>query len=839
MKLMSQRYVCVHAHCYQPPRENPWLEAVELQDSAYPFHDWNERITAECYAPNGASRLLNPDRRIVRIVNNYSKISFNFGPTLLCWLEQNAWRVYAAILEADRISAERFSGHGSALAQVYNHVIMPLANGRDKRTQAGWGLWDFERRFGRKPEGMWLAEAAVDLETLEVLAEMGIKFTILAPHQAARVRPLGASDDDWRDVSGESIDPTMAYLQQLPSGREINLFFYDGPVSRAVAFEGLLSNGEQFAERLMGGFCNDRDRPQLMHIATDGETYGHHHRYGDMALAYALHHIEENDRAVITNYGEFLEKFPPQSEVQIHENTAWSCAHGIERWRSDCGCSSGREGCNQRWREPLRAAFDWLRDEIAPRFEQAAGELLQDPWEARNRYIALVPDRSPEAITTFLRTNARRRLNSEERVRALTLLEMQRHAMLMYTSCGWFFDELSGLETVQVMAYAARAIQLAEDVFGISLEEDFLARLEAAPSNLREHSNGREIYLKQVKTRAIQLADVGAHFAISSLFQGHAETAPTYCYSVARLDYHVTHAGRARLAVGQALVTSRITEASECVIFAVLHFGDNNLTAGVRDLCERSVYDQLVREGMATFHKFDLAGTVRLLDRYFPQMTYSLRSLFRDEQRRIVNTIIEGVLGEAEASLLHIYNQHAPLMHFLAYLNLPMPKVLEVSAEFVMNGRLRREFESGDPDLVTVQTLLAEAQSERVALDSAGLSYGLRRALDRSFDRLLQAPTDLGLLMRLTSVIEIVHALPFEVNLWKVQNVYYELLQNVYPAVAVAPPNQLPATAEATENLWSDEAAAWTSHFERLGELLGFAMQEAAPRPTLPERAAA
>jgi alpha-amylase/alpha-mannosidase (GH57 family) len=832
---MQDRYLCIHAHFYQPPRENPWLETVELQDSAYPYHDWNERITAECYAPNGASRLLNASGQITRIVNNYSQISFNFGPTLLSWLEQNAPRVYAAILEADRVSAERFSGHGSALAQVYNHVIMPLANRRDKNTQVLWGIRDFERRFRRKPEGMWLAETAVDIETLEVLAEHGIKFTVLAPHQAAQVRSLRGSRREWHNVSGATIDPTMAYLQRLPSGREINLLFYDGPISRAVAFEGLLSNGERFAERLLGGFSPHRDRPQLMHIATDGETYGHHHRYGDMALSYALHHIEQNDLAIITNYGEFLEKFPPECEVQIQENTSWSCAHGVERWRSHCGCNGGRNDWQQQWRDPLRNALNWLRDQIAAPFEQAASELLRDPWRARDQYVKVLLDRSPETTTAFLHAAATHGLSTAERIRALKLLEMQRHALLMYTSCGWFFDDISGIETVQVMAYAERAIQLAEDTLGLNLEEEFLRRLEAASSNVLEHRNARQIYERQIKTMSIDLTDVAAHFAISSLFQRHSELAPTYCYSVARLDYHLTHAGRARLAVGQALVTSRVTEESKCVIFSVLHFGDNNLTAGIRDLCERSQYEQLVRESTSNFLKFDLPGTVRLLDRYFPTMPYSLRSLFRDEQRRIVNTIIEGVLGEAEASLLHIYSQHATLMRFLADLHLPMPKVLEVSAEFVTNGRLRREFESGDPDIATVQTLLDEAQSERIALDNAGLAYALRHALERSFGRLLEAPTDLDLLTRLTGVIEIVRNLPFEVNLWKVQNVYYELLQNVYPALAIANP----ATDEAfegNEGAVIEESSVWTAQFHRLGELLGFAVHDAAhhmPQPAV------
>jgi alpha-amylase/alpha-mannosidase (GH57 family) len=805
---MPERCLCIHAHFYQPPRENPWLEAVELQESAYPYHDWNERVTAECYAPNSASRILDAHGRIARIVNTYSRISFNFGPTLLSWMESNARQVYAAIMEADRASRERFSGHGSAIAQVYNHMILPLANRRDKQTQVLWGIRDFEHRFGRMPEGMWLAETAVDTETLEVLAEAGIRFTILAPHQAARVRPLNELPDaEWQDVSRGQIDPTMVYLQRLPSGRAINLFFYDGPISRAVAFERLLNNGETFAERLLGGFSDERERAQLMHIATDGETYGHHKAHGDMALAYALHHIESNGLAQLTNYGEFLEKFPPTHEVQIAENTSWSCAHGVERWRSDCGCNSGgHTGWNQAWRGPLREALDWLRDTTAPLFGRAASELLCDPSAARDDYIQVLLERAPEVISSFLERHANHRLDAQERTRALMLLEMERHAMLMYTSCGWFFDELSGIETVQVLQYAGRVAQLAQQLFGDHVEEEFLRRLENVHGNLPERGNGRQLYEKWVQPAAITLEDVAAHYAIASLFQRHAETVPTYCYSVARLDYHLSQAGRARLGIGQALVTSRITEESLCTTFATLHFGDHNLVAGVRPDCERQEYNALIPEAGATFENSDLPGAVRLLDRAFPGPHYSLKSLFRDEQRRIVESLIRGILGEAESSYRHIYDQHAPLMRFLADLGLPLPMVLEVSAEHVVNSALRREF-AEDPDLAHVRTLLEAARQERVTLHAAELGYVLRKTLDRNFTRLQEAPGDLALLSRLTSMVEMARSLPFEVSLWKAQNIFYQLLQSVYPTLR-----------EAQE----EEARAWTAEFERLGELLLF-----------------
>ena len=483
-------YICIHGHFYQPPRENPWLEDIEVQDSAYPYHDWNERITAECYAPNAASRIMDGLGKITKIPNNYSKISFNFGPTLLAWLEQKAPEVYANILLADQISQQRYAGHGSALAQCYNHMIMPLAHSRDKYTQVLWGIMDFRQRFQRDPEGMWLPETAVDLETLDIMAELGIKFTILAPRQASRVRPLDRSK--WKNVSGEHIDPTRAYLQRLPSGRTIALFFYDGPISKAVAFEGLLDRGENLAGRLLHAVSDHRQWPQLIHIATDGETFGHHHQQGEMALSYALECIKSIPEIRLTNYGEYLENHPPVMEVEIFEHSSWSCIHGLERWWRDCGCNSGMySGWHQGWREPLRNALDWLRDNLACLYEKHAAAWLKDPWAARNDYIKIIHNRSFKNIQSFLAQHTLKQLDQQEWTIILRLLEVQRSAMLMYTSCGWFFDELSGLETVQVMQYAGRAIQMAKEIFPENLEEGFLQRLETGQEQY-SGASGRE-----------------------------------------------------------------------------------------------------------------------------------------------------------------------------------------------------------------------------------------------------------------------------------------------------------------------------------------------------------
>ncbi len=525
------RFVCIHGHFYQPPRDNPWLDAIEPEASARPYHDWNERITAECYAPNAASRILDGDGWIAAVVNNYARISFNFGPTLLAWMQAAAPAVYAAVLAADRASRERFAGHGSALAQAYNHMILPLANRRDKQTQIVWGLGDFEQRFGRPAAGLWLPETAVDLASLDLMAANGVRFTVLEPHQARRVRALpppaggqtaasagsaGSEGDGraWRDVSGGRIDTTLPYRVRLPSGRSIAVFFYDGPIARGVAFERLLASGEGFAGRLLAAFdhCGAAGAAagaagaasRLVHIASDGETYGHHHRHGEMALAYALQKIEESGYARLTNYAEFLAGQPPLDEVEIVENSSWSCVHGIDRWREDCGCRiGGGAGWNQAWRAPLRQALDELRDELAPLYEQAAGELFADPWQARDDYIALVLDRSPEAMDAFFESHAAGVTpDGDRRARGLALLEMQRHAMLMFTSCGWFFDDLAGIEPVQVMRYAGRAAQLADQLCGSRCEGELRRRLAWARSNDPAAGNGRDLYDARVRPAA-------------------------------------------------------------------------------------------------------------------------------------------------------------------------------------------------------------------------------------------------------------------------------------------------------------------------------------------------
>jgi alpha-amylase/alpha-mannosidase (GH57 family) len=767
---MMERSICIHGHFYQPPRENPWLEGVELQDSAYPYHDWNERIAAECYGPNTAARILGSDQRVIDIINNYSKMSFDFGPTLLSWMETHRPQIYQAVLEADRLSSQKFSGHGSAMAQVYNHMIMPLANRRDKYTQILWGIKDFQKRFGRFPEGMWLPETAVDTETLEIMAQLGIKFTLLAPRQARRVRRMMRSAR-WHDVSGGRIDPTSAYLCVLPSRKSIHLFFYDGPISQDIAFGGLLSSGEAFVQRLLSAFNDHRDWPQIVHIATDGETYGHHRHYGEMALAYCLHLIESGHSAKLTNYGEYLERHPATHWVEVFDHSSWSCVHGVERWKENCGCNSGMHpGWNQAWRKPLREAMDWLRDTLTPLYEDESKKLFKDSWKARDEYMDVILDRTEERVEGFLKKSGIKNLSREEKVKALKLLEMQRNAMLMYTSCGWFFDEISGIETTQVLRYAARALQLAQGLFHVALEKEFLRRLEKAPSNIPEFAQGAKIYESVVRPAMVDLLRVGAHYAISSLFEEYPESTRIYCYRARSEVCDKTEAGRIRLALGKTHIQSEITMEEETISFAVLHLGGHNLNGGVRNFMGEDAFSAMQAEMKESFNKGNISDMIKLMDKHFGMNNYSLWHLFKDEQRKVLNQVLRPILEGTEISFRKVYEENYPLMNFLQSLGMPLPKPLAVAAQYIVNLELIRIFEAEDFQSEKFENLINQAQKWSWEVDKETIGFVATSWINRLMERLMQEKEEAPILERVEKALKLLQSFSIELDLWNAQN---------------------------------------------------------------------
>ncbi|MGH7198845.1 MAG: DUF3536 domain-containing protein [Candidatus Omnitrophota bacterium] len=494
-----KKFICVHGHFYQPPRENPWTGEVDEEPSAAPFHDWNERIVKECYEANTKAPVLNKKGQPAKYVNNFSKISFDIGPTLMSWLVRKDPITYRAILDADRESVKTRGGHGNAIAQVYNHIIMPLASKRDKVTQVVWGIRDFEYHYKRKPEGMWLSETAVDRETLEILVDHGIKFTVLAPAQAKRFRPVGFGAR-WHSVHNEAIDPKHPYRVILKGGRQFHVFFYDGPISRAIAFEGLLNSGDNLDQKLLHSFSHRQAAAQLVSTATDGESFGHHHKFGEMAVAYGLTKIETDRLATLTNYGEYLARFGSRWEVDLQENSSWSCPHGVERWRADCGCHIHTDAkWNQKWRQHLREAFDHLKASADETYELQTRDLLKDPWQARNDTIDVILDPSVMMRKNFLVKHARRTLSAAEEKKVWDLLEAEKFSLFMYTSCGWFFDDISGIEPVQVMKFALRAMELVQPYCRKELEGPFLKILSKAASNLPEHGTGADIFEKMVK----------------------------------------------------------------------------------------------------------------------------------------------------------------------------------------------------------------------------------------------------------------------------------------------------------------------------------------------------
>ncbi len=809
---MTERFVCIHGHFYQPPRENACLGTVEIQDSAYPYHDWNERITAECYAPNTAARILDGEGKIIGIVNNYARMSFNVGPTLMSWMEEKTPETYRDILEADKQSLVSQGGHGNAIAQVYNHMIMPLANKRDKKTQILWGIKDFNRRFGRFPEGLWLSETAVDLETLDIAAHAGIWFVILAPFQALRVRDRKRRK--WKDVRGGKIDPTRSYLCKLPSGRSINIFFYDGPISRAVAFDKLLNKGEDFAKRLLEGFSDKRGWNQILNIATDGETYGHHFGFGDMALAYALHYIESNGLAKLTNYGAYLERNKPTHEVEIIENTSWSCFHGIERWRADCGCSSGgNPGWNQQWRKPLREALDWLRDRLAEQYEREASRYFDDPWEARNGYIDAVLDNSLEARESFFGTYGRGALKKTDEIILLKLLEIQRQSMLMYTSCGWFFDDISGIETVQILQYAGMALQISEGLSGDSLEQGFLERIEKAKSNIDEHRDGQRIYEKFVKPAMVDLKKVAAHYAISSLFKEYGETADVYKFIVKREDYHLLRGGSAELALGKISVCSRTTGDNEAISFSVLSFGGRALEGGIRGFLGDEAYNAMKNETIETFQAGAFTEVIRLMDKHFGMHNYSLNDLFRDTQRRILRLITTGAQEKFTALFRDTYELNKSLIFFLKEVNMPVPVwFLSVAAAF-LNREIILAFCEDKISHEKIRAIIHDMKALGVAVETVDVEFNVRRCLEDTIRRLTADPSMHSYLLgELKELIELLRTIPLDVNYWQIQNIYYAMLIGVY------------TDYRSRANLGEDGARLWVERFEELGKTLYFNM---------------
>jgi alpha-amylase/alpha-mannosidase (GH57 family) len=730
---MRDAFVTIHGHFYQPPRENAWLEAIETEESAHPFHDWNERITFECYRPNGWARIIDGKGKILHILNNYSSISFNFGPTLLSWLEQKVPSVYQRVIQADREGLKRF-GHGNAMAQVYNHIIMPLANGRDRETQVVWGIADFEKRFHRRPEAMWLPETAANYLTLLDLVKHGMKYLILSPFQALRVRPFGGKK--WTDVSHGKVDSTQPYRCFIKdrSGKKlfeqfIDIFFYDGMISREVSFGDLLRDGSLFCDQLVKAYQPEKKKPQLIHIATDGETYGHHKKFGDMALAYSLEDGLSSRGFEVINYGAFLKRFPPVLEVEIDEGpkgegTSWSCSHGVGRWKEDCGCSTGaKPGWNQKWRKPLREALDLLRDEVGIIFEREGEKVFKDVWAARNGYIEVILDRSPERIKDFFERYGVSSLSREGRVKGLKLLEMERHALLMYTSCGWFFADLSGLETVQILHYAARVIQLAEELSGQKIEEEFIKKLSEGKSNLTEMGDGSQIYEHLVKPRSMTLDKVVNHFAISSLFLGEEKRKGIFSYRAEKLNYERKEEKDNLLVLGQVRVTSDIIQETKEFLFGLIRSKKDIFRTWVSERKGEILFETLKEKGAEAFVR-NGAEMERVLTSLLGGRFLTLRDVLKEERQTLFQKLIEKDLREHLRIYADLYDRSKETVEALAKEGLEIPYEIRVAAEVTLSERLWPEIQALNEDF---RKTLGRGEIDRIVEEAKEYDFQLKK----------------------------------------------------------------------------------------------------------------
>ncbi|MFZ5425475.1 MAG: DUF3536 domain-containing protein, partial [Thermodesulfobacteriota bacterium] len=731
------------------------------------------------------------------------RVSFNFGPTLLSWMERRAPRVYAGVLEADRLSRRRFGGHGSAMAQVYNHMIMPLASDRDKRIQTAWGIEDFIRRFGRDPEGMWLPECAADTASLETLAGAGISFVVLAQRQARRTRRLEKRPGPWRDLQGD-VDPTAACRVNLPSGRSLAVFFHDAPISADLAFTHLAVDGQALYGRLLQAFTpQGRDWPQIVNVAADGETFGHHHPGGDMALAWCLDRLDNDPSVKLTNYAQYLARHRPAFEVEIHENSSWSCVHGVERWRADCGCNSGgHPGWKQDWRAPLRQAVDWLAARTDEVFLRMGAKLLKDPDAARRDYIAVILDRSPAGVAAFLARHALAAPEPHDTVAVFKLLEMARMAQLTFTSCAWFFDEISGIEGVQIMQYGARCAQLAEELSGQSVEAGFTAMLAKAPSNVLE--NGARAYARHAKPAKAGLRHVAAHAAMAVLFSGQPEEYSLGCWRVRMTGLAFLGSPNHGVVSGQCRVSSELTLESQEFVFAAAHLGGHQVSCGV-DRFEGQEDVRALGAGLArAFERGDHSALLGILHDRFREHVYSLARLFRDEQRAVLGRVMAPAVSGAVEAYRRVFRENVESMKFLAWLGSPLPpQFLDAGRHAVQHG-LEAVFASDGVDAAALTEAAGLAGRWRFGLDRDRLGVLATGWIGRFAERFERKPRDRRALEDLLAAVELCMPLELPLKLWKAQNICFTASRKTYPAMRARA-----------------DAPAWVEGFERLCAALG------------------
>ena len=783
-KLNRTVYLTIHGHFYQPPRENPWTDKIELQPSAHPFHDWNDRILIQCYQPNAMAKIVDPKGRVLEIVNNFRLLSFNIGPTLMSWLEKQAPLVYRLILDGDRLSQRERSNHGNAMAQVYNHMILPLAEERDQRTQIRWGIYEFKKRFGRDPEGMWLPETAASSRTLEILIEEGIHFTILAPQQAERIRRIGSSS--WENVNDGSIDPTRPYrfFHRQDSNRWIDLFFYDGPLSRDMSFSDLLFDSKKFLDRLVNAHRPERHHPELIHIASDGESFGHHKAFGERVIAFLLHEEAERHGFKRTNYGEYLERFPPQYEVELKpgEGTSWSCVHGVGRWKEDCGCQTGgQQGWNQKWRTPLREAVRFLENRLVEIYEKEAPAFFQDPWAVRDHYIELVLDQNPKAQKQFFEKYGNHGLGAEEQKKAIQLLEMERFAMLSETSCGWFFNEISGIETVQILRYALRSIELAEHFDEGDLERQFVEILAKAKSNLNEFRDGRGVWEKLVKPSKTSREKIVAHYVFRKLFDLKISKEDFYNQRLEEGEVEQETIGDMALLMGTAQLTGRVIPESATFVYAIFQQGLSHIHCFVKEVGSPDELHKIDVAPLSELRKNNAAALLGHLKRSFGVEPFFLRDLFPEDRDAILRVLSREMREDYYQAALRFYEDNRSWAELFYLAGRPLPDEFRSLMDWLMGERLfelmqRLDLESFDEIVQKAKKVFKEAETHGFSVRTQPTVEFLSVKLNNWIEKLFHSP-DAELVAKIEKVLEFSRELKIELNDRVAQELFFVFAQ--------------------------------------------------------------
>jgi len=765
---MGDVRLVIHGHFYQPPRENPWTEEVAAEPSAAPFHDWNERITAESYRPNGWARVLDEHGRVTDIVNNYAHLSFNVGPTLMSWLQAHRTEVYDRILEADR-------EHGGAMAQAYNHQILPLSNERDIRTQIRWGMADFEHRFGRRPAGLWLPETAVNDDVLRILVEEGVRFTILAPNQADAVRALDTHNDQWVDVSDGSVTTGPPYRWFPADDRDqyIDLVFYDGPISHDLAF-GLTGLSSYELVRRVAEAASDGS-PVV--VATDGETFGHHHKWADRALAYALRYEAPTAGVRVVSTAALVDEVPPTHEVRIRES-AWSCAHGVRRWADDCGCSTGGEpDWNQVWRAPLRHALDVLRDHVIEVFERRGAAVLRDPWAARDAYVEVILGR--RSIDGFLDEH---RSGEHDDVAALTLLEAQRHALLMYTSCGWFFNDLAGIETLQVLRYAARLIDLLYEIGEHPPVDRFLDVLAEARSNDPEEGDGRAIWSRHIEPTRVDAERVVAHVALVHVLERQEPLATVGPFDVGHHEGALVERGPLVGCGGRLVLTHRRTRRRTEHVYAAVHMGGLEVFGATRPP-DPGRDEQLFEEVARAVQSGARVSTVlRLLAEGVGPHEFGLDSALPDAADQMVASAARHLIDRFATTYEQLYADHRPRLNALMTAGYPLPSELRAPAEFALARRLEEEIvgvsgaASNEP-FHAVQEIVREARQGGFQLASPQAAALMSNTVLAAVERVVDDPDDVRAAFAL-GLLRLTRDLRMSIDVDRAQELVFEALRH-------------------------------------------------------------